>query len=134
MLLKRLKNFGQSLHRNESGNALLLMALGMPVLIGSSGMAVDVAQWYIWKRELQYAVDQAALAGAWASAEPTQPVTIHVRSSTGMRPAKALPPMPLTIMPISTPPCCMPASEVDSPGVMLKISPANGSRIRSCIE
>lgn len=70
MLLRRIKNFCQSLRRNESGNALLLMALGMPVLIGSSGMAVDVAQWYMWKRELQYAVDQAALAGAWASAEP----------------------------------------------------------------
>ena len=60
------------LKRDEGGNAMLLVALGMPVLIGSSGAAVDVAQWYVWKRELQYAADQAALAGAWASAEPEQ--------------------------------------------------------------
>ena len=64
--------FMRRLKADTSGNALLLVAMGMPVLIGSSGMAVDVAQWYTWKRELQYAVDQAALAGAWASAEPKQ--------------------------------------------------------------
>ncbi|HYD24261.1 MAG TPA: pilus assembly protein TadG-related protein [Croceibacterium sp.] len=45
---------------------MLLVALGMPVLIGGTGFAVDTAQWYMWKGELQYAVDQAAIAGAWA--------------------------------------------------------------------
>lgn len=54
------------LKRSTSGNASMLVAIGMPVLIGGSGLAVDTAQWYMWKRELQYAVDQAALAGAWA--------------------------------------------------------------------
>lgn len=67
-----LAEFMRRLKVDTSGNALMLMALGMPILIGSSGMAVDVAQWYTWKRELQYAVDQGALAGAWASAEPEQ--------------------------------------------------------------
>lgn len=56
---------------NTSGNATLLVALGMPVLIGGSGLAVDTAQWYTWKRELQFAVDQAALAGAWARSNDT---------------------------------------------------------------
>lgn len=70
MTIKGIRSFCKKLHRNDSGNALLLMALGMPVLIGGSGLAVDVSQWYVWKRELQYAVDQSALAGAWASAEP----------------------------------------------------------------
>lgn len=56
----------RKLKRSTSGNAVMLVALGAPALIGSSGLAVDVAQWYMWKRELQYAVDQAALAGAWA--------------------------------------------------------------------
>ena len=56
---------------NTSGNATLLVALGMPVLIGGSGLAVDTAQWYTWKRELQFAVDQAALAGAWARSSDT---------------------------------------------------------------
>jgi Flp pilus assembly protein TadG len=50
----------------SSGNATLLVALGMPVLIGGTGLAVDTAQWYMWKTELQYAADQAAIAGAWA--------------------------------------------------------------------
>ncbi len=60
--LRRLKN-------STGGNATLLVALGMPVLIGGSGLAVDSAQWYMWKRELQNAADQAALAGAWARSE-----------------------------------------------------------------
>ncbi len=49
-----------------SGNAVLLTALGMPVLIGAAGYAMDMAQMYAWQRELQHSVDQAALAGAWA--------------------------------------------------------------------
>ena len=56
----------KSFKKSTSGNATLLVAVGMPMLIGSSGLAVDVAQWYMWKNELQYAVDQAAIAGAWA--------------------------------------------------------------------
>lgn len=56
----------RELRAHTSGNATLLVAIGMPALIGGSGLAVDISQWYMWKRELQYAVDQAALAGAWA--------------------------------------------------------------------
>ncbi|MES2303166.1 MAG: TadE/TadG family type IV pilus assembly protein [Pseudomonadota bacterium] len=56
----------RALAGNSSGNAALLMALGMPAMIGGAGFAVDTAQWYMWKRELQFAVDQAALAGAWS--------------------------------------------------------------------
>jgi len=51
---------------DASGNAVLFTALGMPVLIGAAGYAIDMAQMYAWKRELQHSVDQAALAGAWA--------------------------------------------------------------------
>lgn len=60
----------RDLRKNRSGNALMLVAAGMPVLIGGAGFAVDTAQWYMWKRELQYAVDQAAYAGAYAMANP----------------------------------------------------------------
>ncbi|TNE46136.1 MAG: hypothetical protein EP341_10180 [Sphingomonadales bacterium] len=49
-----------------SGNAAMIVALGMPALMGGAGLAVDTAQWYLWQRELQFATDQAALAGAWA--------------------------------------------------------------------
>ena len=60
--------FFKRLMRNKGGNAVLLTALGMPVLIGAAGYAMDMAQMYAWKRELQHSVDQAALAGAWALA------------------------------------------------------------------
>lgn len=50
----------------KSGNAVLMTALGIPVLIGASGFGVDTAQWYMWQRELQHSVDQAAIGGAWA--------------------------------------------------------------------
>ena len=54
------------LWRSKSGNAMLLTAMGMPALIAATGYGVDTAQWYMWKRELQHSVDQAALGGAWA--------------------------------------------------------------------
>ena len=52
----------------ESGNATVFVALGLPAMIGAAGYAVDMSQLYMWKRELQHSVDQAALAGAWALA------------------------------------------------------------------
>ena len=64
--MSALKNFAKRLRRSTSGNTAILVGLGMPALIGGAGFAVDTAQWYLWKRELQYAADQAALAGAWA--------------------------------------------------------------------
>lgn len=54
------------LRKDNSGNAMLLMAISMPVLVGGAGLAVDMSQWFTWKRELQLATDQAALAAAWA--------------------------------------------------------------------
>jgi Flp pilus assembly protein TadG len=61
-----IRNLFKRLERSKSGNAAMIVALGMPALIGGAGFAVDTAQWYMWKRELQHAVDQAAIAGAWA--------------------------------------------------------------------
>lgn len=65
-MLNSIRRNLRSIKTNRSGNAALLVALGLPALMGSSGLAVDVAQWYMWQRELQFAADQAALAGAWA--------------------------------------------------------------------
>ena len=65
-MLSSIRRVIAGLKANTSGNATLLVALGTPVLIGGSGLAVDTAQLYMWKREIQNAADQAALAGAWA--------------------------------------------------------------------
>lgn len=65
----------------SSGNATLLVALGMPVLIGGAGLGVDVSQWYMWNRELQFAVDQAAIAGAWARADDDTENTYQLRAT-----------------------------------------------------
>ncbi|MBX7531559.1 pilus assembly protein [Qipengyuania sp. 1XM1-15A] len=66
MALKQFSKMMRRLKADTSGNAMLLVALGTPVLFGSAGLGVDMAQYYLWKREAQYAVDQGALAGAWA--------------------------------------------------------------------
>jgi len=51
---------------DESGNALAIGAASMPLLIGAAGMALDVVQISLAKRQLQRAADSAALAGAYA--------------------------------------------------------------------
>jgi hypothetical protein len=61
-----LSRFVRRLASCKSGNAMLIVALALPALIGGAGFAVDTAQWYMWKRELQHSVDQAAISGAWA--------------------------------------------------------------------
>lgn len=66
MGLSKIKKFAGRLRKSTKGNALVIVAAGAPVLLGSAGFAIDTAQWYMWKRELQHAVDQAAYAGAWA--------------------------------------------------------------------
>jgi Flp pilus assembly protein TadG len=59
-ILKRLK-FGI---RDESGDALLIGALGMMMIVAFAALAIDVGQLRLEKRRLQAAVDAAALAGA----------------------------------------------------------------------
>lgn len=66
--MKALSRFLGRLRRSSCGNAAIIVAAGMPALIGGAGFAVDISQWYMWKSELQFAVDQAALAGAYARA------------------------------------------------------------------
>lgn len=55
-----------ALMRDRRGNVAMIVAFGMPALIGAAGLSVDISQWYVWKRELQHSVDQAAIGGAWA--------------------------------------------------------------------
>jgi hypothetical protein len=60
----RLLKFALTRLRSERGQALVLAALAMLVILGFAAMAIDVGYWYSQKREVQKAVDAAALAGA----------------------------------------------------------------------
>jgi Flp pilus assembly protein TadG len=72
---KRLRAFGSKLRKDVSGNTMIMVAMGMPMLVGGTGLAVDTAQWYLWQRELQYAVDQAAMSGAYSLSKADSPDT-----------------------------------------------------------
>lgn len=65
-MLQTTRELLRKLRLNIRGNAAMLAALGMPMLIGGAGLAVDTAQWFMWKRELQHSADQAAIGAAWA--------------------------------------------------------------------
>ena len=65
-MLNSINRMLRDLKAHTGGNAILLTAIGLPMLIGSAGAAVDFSQWYAWKHELQQATDQGALASAWA--------------------------------------------------------------------
>jgi Flp pilus assembly protein TadG len=71
----------RKLARHSSGNTSLLLAIGMPSLIGAAGLAVDMTQWYAWKRELQHAVDQAAIGAAWARTNSTSSSQYQTRGT-----------------------------------------------------
>jgi Flp pilus assembly protein TadG len=67
-MFRAIRCLARSLVRARSGNATMMVGLGLPALIGAMGYGVDTAQWYMWQRELQHSVDQAAIGGAWALA------------------------------------------------------------------
>ncbi len=55
--------------RDESGQSLILFALGLAVLLGMAAMTIDVGLAYVARRDMQNAADAAALAGADAILE-----------------------------------------------------------------
>lgn len=78
----RTRRFLRSFRQDTSANALVLAAFAVPMLIGGGGMAVDFSQYYLWKRELQFAADQAAIAGAWELAQRPTSVDYVARALT----------------------------------------------------
>ena len=59
-------NFFKRLWRDRRGNALVIAAGALPLVIGSAGLATDTIQWTLWKRQLQRAADSGAIAGVYA--------------------------------------------------------------------
>jgi hypothetical protein len=56
---------GRRLFCDQRGNALMVAAAAMPMLIGAAALAVDTVDLTLTKRELQREADSAALAGAY---------------------------------------------------------------------
>ena len=83
------------------GNAALVMALALPVLIGGAGMAIDMIQWASWKRELQRSADSAALAGAMSLARQ-QDVQAAVARDLSLTNGQALSATPIVETPPTT--------------------------------
>lgn len=52
--------------RDESGAVAVIAALGATVLLGFTGLAIDVGAWKLMQGRLQEAVDQASRAGTAA--------------------------------------------------------------------
>lgn len=55
--------------RDVRGNVLAMAGAGIFALVGGAGLSTDTVQWFLWKRQLQQAVDSGALAGAHAIAQ-----------------------------------------------------------------
>lgn len=62
--LRKLKQRIIALRGDVRGNVLVVVAIGTTSLVGAAGIGVDTVQWYLWKRQLQQAVDSGAMAGA----------------------------------------------------------------------
>ncbi len=64
------KRLSRSYAIDLRGSIAPMFAIVLPVLVGATGMAVEVAQSYLVKERLSHALDSAALAGAASSADP----------------------------------------------------------------
>jgi hypothetical protein len=62
MGLETLFRIAVRLTRDSSGGVAILMALGLPVLMGAAGAALDLSRWQNEKSRAQSAADSAALA------------------------------------------------------------------------
>lgn len=83
----------RGLIHDRRGSAAALLAIALPLLIGCAGLAVDVTQWTLAKRQLQRATDSAAIAGVYSvvqSADVNAGVDQDLERSTGLDPKRAV--------------------------------------------
>ena len=60
-----MRKFMTKIWGDKHGNAMIIAAAALPLLVGSAGLATDTIQWALWKRQLQRAADSAAIAGVY---------------------------------------------------------------------
>ena len=92
-------NFFKRLWRDRRGNALVITAAALPLVVGSAGLATDTIQWTLWKRQLQRTADSAALAGAYALSQGKNATDaanrdIAINSHVGITVGKSIEPPP----------------------------------------
>ena len=93
MMVRRLAAIFRSLITDERGNVLAMTAVGLPLLLGCAGLAVDTIQWVSAKRELQSAADAAAIAGVYGliqTGEMEQAVDASIASNRNLHPHRAV--------------------------------------------
>jgi Flp pilus assembly protein TadG len=78
----KIKTFLRFILDDRSGNALVLVALALPALVGAGGMAMDSVQWTLMQKQMQREADSAALAGAFARAQGADASTAATASLT----------------------------------------------------
>jgi hypothetical protein len=66
--------------RDESGQAIVLSAVWMIVLLGMAGLVIDVGSWYRAQRNLQSDADAAALAAAQELPDDTATAGVMAKS------------------------------------------------------
>ena len=54
-----MRNLMTKIWHDKRGNAMIIAAAALPLLIGSAGLATDTIQWALWKRQLQRVADSA---------------------------------------------------------------------------
>jgi len=58
-------SFVRKLWHNKRGNAIMIAAACLPMIVACAGLASDTIQWTLWKRQLQRAADSGAIAGVY---------------------------------------------------------------------
>lgn len=71
----------RKLWKNKRGNALVIGAAALPMIVACAGLASDTIQWTMWKRQLQRAADSAAMSGVYTSLKTGEDTDTDVSAS-----------------------------------------------------
>ena len=75
VVLRKLVSQGESslkrFQRDESGTYVIIVALAMPVLVGTAGLGTEVTWWYYKHKNMQSAADSGAVSAATAGTNLT---------------------------------------------------------------
>jgi hypothetical protein len=82
-----LRQAPRSLHRDESGQSLVVIVLSMVALVGIAAFGIDTASWMVRHHQAQVVADSAALAAAHCLANPGQTGSIDLKGTVTAVPA-----------------------------------------------